>query len=103
MTIGLIFTSASDGHVKKRSADAMTDKFCIDGTCFKFTLQQRCQFLQQFDATIGISPFVVVPADEFKEAIVECHTGTGIENRRTRIVNKVARNHLILRIAQNAL
>src|SRR5262249_36581965 len=57
---------------------------------------------QQIDTTIRIAPFVVVPANQLEETIVEFNSGAGVEYTRIRIVDEVRRHHFVFRIGQNA-
>merc|ERR1712087_1062187 len=43
----------------------------------------------QFDETVGVSPFVIVPGDDLVEVVVEANSGSGVNNGTTLVVNKV--------------
>src|SRR5438477_4360221 len=59
--------------------------------------------LDQIHATIGITPFVVVPANELEEAFVELDAGAGVENAGMGVVDEVGRHHLVARVSEDAL
>jgi uncharacterized protein (DUF1697 family) len=58
--------------------------------------------LEQVDAAVAVAPFVVVPAHQLEEALVETYTAAGIEDARVRVVDKVARDDFIARMGENA-
>ena len=37
---------------------------------------------QQIDAAVGVAPFVVVPADQLEEAVVQLDAAAGVEDAR---------------------
>ena len=45
--------------------------------------------LEQIDATVAVTPFVVVPRYELEKSVAQTHTGTGVENRGVRTMNEV--------------
>ena len=58
---------------------------------------------QQINDTGTISPFVVVPGNKLDKVIVQADPGLSIENRRSRVPNKVGRDNGILGIFHDAL
>jgi len=53
------------------------------------------QHLQQLHATIAVTPFVVVPAYEFEEPLVQFNTRAGVINRRGLGVDEVGAHHFV--------
>src|SRR6516165_8110808 len=64
---------------------------------------QLQDLLQEIDATIGIAPLVVVPADQLEKAAIEFDAGACIKDTRTRIMQEICRNHFVFGIAKNSL
>ena len=62
---------------------------------------QLQDLLQEIDATIGIAPLVVVPADQFEKAAVEFDAGAPIKDAGARIMQEICRNYLVFGIAKN--
>src|SRR5260221_8472207 len=59
--------------------------------------------LEQVHAAIRVTPLVVVPADELEESAVQLDAAARVKNARMRVVNEVARHHLIGGVRENAL
>jgi hypothetical protein len=56
----------------------------------------------EVDDAVGVSPLVIVPADELDEVVVERDTGLGIEDGRVVVAVEIARDNLVLGVAENA-
>src|SRR3546814_3036764 len=56
-----------------------------------------------FQALVRVTPFVVVPADELDESLVECDTGIGVEDRGTCVAAEVGGNELVFGVAEDAI
>src|SRR3546814_9580937 len=56
-----------------------------------------------FQALVRVTPFVVVPADELDEGLVECDAGIGVEDRGTCVAAEVGGNDLVFGVAEDAL
>src|SRR5690606_35494163 len=52
---------------------------------------------QELDATVGVTPLVVVPAHQLEEPRVQLNRGTGVEDLRVPVVNEVRRGDLFVR------
>src|SRR4051794_25752641 len=50
---------------------------------------------EQIAYAVAVSPFVVVPADEFEEPIVKLDSGTFIVDRRRFAVNEIAADNFV--------
>src|SRR5262249_45834583 len=59
--------------------------------------------LQQVDAAVGVAPFVVVPRDELEEPAVQLDPAAGVEDARSRVVDEVGGNHVVVGVLQDAL
>jgi hypothetical protein len=53
--------------------------------------------------TLGVTPLVVVPADQLDKVGVESNTGRGVEDGRVGLADKVRRDNAVLSIADDAL
>src|SRR5688572_7462799 len=59
--------------------------------------------LQQVDTTVRVTPLVVVPADELEELRVQLHRGARVVDAGARVVDEVARDDLVIGVAEDAL
>src|SRR5437660_4093535 len=59
--------------------------------------------LEQIDAALRIAPFVVVPADELEEAVVQLDAAARVEDARMRIMNEVRGDHFFIGVRENPL
>ena len=50
--------------------------------------------LEQISHTIAVTPFIVVPADQFEESVVQANPRAGIKNGRGSTVNEIGADHL---------
>jgi hypothetical protein len=57
----------------------------------------------QVDNTLGVSPFVIVPRNEFDKVVVERDTGLGVEDGGVWVTNEVSGDDSILGIVKNSL
>ena len=57
---------------------------------------------QQIEDTAGVTPLVVVPADELAEIVVKRNASLGIEDRRIVVAVHVGRNDVIFGVLNNA-
>ena len=53
--------------------------------------------------TVGVTPLVVVPRDDFVEGIVERNARLSINNGRSAVMNEVLRHNSVVSVAQNSL
>src|SRR6266436_8032002 len=60
------------------------------------------QHLQQFHAAIAVAPLVVVPTNDFYEAITEHDRQFAVENARMRVADDVVRNERFVAVLQHA-
>ena len=58
---------------------------------------------EEVDATVGVAPFVVVPADELEEFAVELDAGPGVEDAGVGVVDEVGGGDFVLGVGQDAL
>src|SRR5690242_13903387 len=58
---------------------------------------------QQIDAAVGVAPFVVVPANELEEAIIQLDSRAGVEDAGVLVVDEVAGHDLIARVSEYVL
>ena len=59
--------------------------------------------LDQIAHAIAIAPFVVVPAHELEEALVQLDTGAGVVDGRSFRMDEVGADHFVVRVFKNAL
>src|SRR5205807_1533194 len=55
------------------------------------------------NAAVRVAPFVVVPAYELEESLVELDTGARVKNARMGIVNEVRGHDFVTGVSQDAL
>src|ERR1700730_12342166 len=56
---------------------------------------------QQIDTAVRVAPFVVVPAHQFEEAVIQTDAGTGLEDAGVVIVHEVAGDDFILCVSED--
>jgi hypothetical protein len=61
-----------------------------------------CDICKEIKNTARVTPFVVVPGDEFDEVLVEGDTGLGIKDRRVCVTIQVSRDDFVLGIGEYA-
>jgi hypothetical protein len=59
--------------------------------------------LDEIDDSAGVAELVVIPRDELDELVVEGDTSEGVEDARARVADKVRRDDLVLRVAEDAV
>src|SRR5437763_9690939 len=59
--------------------------------------------LQQISHAIAVAPFVVVPAHQLEEALVQFDPGAFVENRGSRAVNEIRADDFVFREFEEAL
>ena len=57
---------------------------------------------QEVKDTSAISPFVIVPADQLDEVVVEGDTSLGIEDRRVGVAVQVRGDDIVLSVGKDA-
>ena len=94
-------SSSSAGTLKStRTRRPFISKSRTDNFPITFPVQLR-DVLEKIDATIGIAPLVVVPADQFEKAAIEFHAGARIKDTGTRVMQEIGRNRLVFGITKN--
>src|SRR5262249_14407606 len=58
--------------------------------------------LQQVRDAVAVTPFIIVPAHELEEPLVQLNAGALIEDRRGSAVDEVAGDDLVLRVFEDA-
>ena len=58
---------------------------------------------EEVEASVRVTPLVVVPRDKLDKVVVERDTGSSIEDRRVRVANEVLRHNGVLSVAEDAL
>lgn len=53
--------------------------------------------------TVRISPLIIIPRNDLVEGIIECNASGGIHNRRSTIMDKVLRHHLMFGVSEDTL
>src|SRR5581483_4205371 len=67
------------------------------------TLEGGGDLLQEFDAAVAVAPLVIVPRDELEKPVVELDRRTGVKNRRSLAMDKVAGGDFLVGIFEDAL
>lgn len=63
----------------------------------------RVHVHRQFDKTVAVSPFVIVPRHELHEGVVEANARLGVEGRRGGVRDEVGGDHLIVGVRHDPL
>ena len=67
------------------------------------SLEELGNFLYQFNYTVGVTSFIVVPRDELEESVAQSHAGTRVEDRAEFIVNEIRGSHFVFGVPEYAL
>ena len=59
--------------------------------------------LQQVHAAVGVAPFVVVPATDLDETVVDDHGQLGVEDARRGVLHDVYGDDGVLAVLENAV
>lgn len=57
----------------------------------------------QVNQSVRISPFVVIPGDNFVEVVIEVDACPSINNRASRVMNEILGYNLVLSVSQDTL
>ena len=57
----------------------------------------------QINDSVGVSPFVIIPGDQFVEFVVQSNTSLSVKNRRSALMNEVSRSNFVFSISQISL
>src|SRR6266436_5999982 len=75
-----------------RTSKSSTESFAIILGAPVCCYRSVREHFQHFDTAIAVSPLIIVPADDFYEAIADCQRQLAIEYAGVRIANNVLGN-----------